>query len=374
MSIDKMRTMLAVLSLILLAVACQTPVTPDDPTPEPPTLSFAASSLAVDAEGGEASVRVTSSSAWSVSADGQDWFRLSSPSQIYSGESIVKVTAEPNNTSADRTGTLRFTSGSTTRQLTVNQPHFVPQLSFSADEVRGAGAGGEATVSTSANAVWEAEASDLEWWFSLSPKTIVKGEGEIKVRFNRSYTAQERRASVRFRSGSQEKTLTIVQLAGEPVENGAYVPEGYQLVWQDDFSDPSDKLVSKWRYEDWAPGRVNHELQRYVPDDRRTSYTQDGALYIVARKAEGQVISARMNSRESWFYGYFEAAIWLPRGKGTWPAFWMMPDDQSKGWPACGEIDIMEEVGVDADITSSSIHCEAYNHVKNTQKTASRTT
>jgi len=50
-----------------------------------------------------------------------------------------------------------------------------------------------------------------------------------------------------------------------------------------------------------------------------------------------------------------------------------MPDDFTKGWPACGEIDIMEEVGVDADITSSSIHCEAYNHVKNTQKTASRT-
>ena len=151
------------------------------------------------------------------------------------------------------------------------------------------------------------------------------------------------------------------------------MPEGYELVWQDDFSEASSVLIEKWRYEDWAPGRVNHELQRYVPDDRRTSYTQDGALHIVARKDGNQVISARMNSRESWLYGYFEAAIWLPKGKGTWPAFWMMPDDFSKGWPACGEIDIMEEVGVDANITSSSIHCEAYNHVKNTQKTAART-
>lgn len=41
-------------------------------------------------------------------------------------------------------------------------------------------------------------------------------------------------------------------------------------------------------------------------------------------------------------------------------------------WPGCGEIDIMEEVGVDANIVSSSIHCAAYNHTINTQKTASR--
>ena len=64
----------------------------------------------------------------------------------------------------------------------------------------------------------------------------------------------------------------------------------------------------------------------------------------------------------------------LPKGKGTWPAFWMMPDDFSKGWPACGEIDIMEEVGVNPDHTSSSIHCFSYNHVKGTQKTAERLT
>ena len=224
------------------------------------------------------------------------------------------------------------------------------------------------------NASWTLEDADQDYWFSISPKTIGRGENELKVRFNRSYVAEKRRAQVRFRSGDAETTLSIVQEEGEPVPSGAYVPEGYQLVWQDDFSESSDKLIDKWRFEDWAPGRVNHELQRYVPDDRRTSYTQDGALYIVARKDGNQVISARMNSRESWLYGYFEAAIWLPKGKGTWPAFWMMPDDQSKGWPACGEIDIMEEVGVDANITSSSIHCEAYNHVKNTQKTASRTT
>ena len=366
--------MLAVLSLILAVASCNTPVTPDDPTPEAPTIVFSANELAVDAGGGEASVKVTASATWTVAADGQDWYALASPAQIYRGESILKVSAQPNGTKAARTATLRFTSGETTATLKVSQPFFVPALSFSPGEVTGAGAGGEVTVKATANAAWTLDGSDLCHWFSISPRTLSKGENELKVKFNRSYVAEKRSAKVRFYSGEEVMTLTVIQNEGEPVPDGAYVPSGYELIWQDDFSGASASLKDKWRYEDWAPGRVNHELQRYTPDDRRTSYTQDGALYIVARKDGNQVISARMNSRDSWLYGYFEAAIWLPKGKGTWPAFWMMPDDQSKGWPACGEIDIMEEVGVDANITSSSIHCESYNHVKNTQKTASRTT
>ena len=376
MSIDSVHGMVtfSIWSIVLLVASCNTPVTPDDPKPEVPSIGFATSELVVDAEGGEASVKVTASATWTVEADGQGWYALASPSQIYRGESILKVSAQPNNTQSPRTGTLHFTSGETKTSLKITQPNFVPALSFSPGEVTGEGAGEEVVVKTSANSAWTLEESDVDYWFSISPKTVGKGEGELKVKFNRSYVGEKRTAQVRFRSGDVVKTLVVTQNEGEPVPVGAYVPEGYQLVWQDDFSGSSAGLLEKWRYEDWAPGRVNHELQRYVPDDRRTAYTQDGALYIVARKDGGQVISARMNSRESWLYGYFEAAIWLPKGKGTWPAFWMMPNDQSKGWPACGEIDIMEEVGVDACITSSSIHCEAYNHVKNTQKTASRTT
>lgn len=155
------------------------------------------------------------------------------------------------------------------------------------------------------------------------------------------------------------------------------VPAGYALVWQDDF-DGTEVDSSRWEFEDWAPGRVNHELQRYVAGGvlggSKAAWQEDGSLHIRAMKHGGQVISARMNSRASWKYGYFEASIKLPKGKGTWPAFWMMPDDKHDGWPACGEIDIMEEVGVDADRTSSSIHCKDYNHVMGTQKTAGRLT
>ncbi len=369
-----MKRMLSLIASVVLLAACGGKLPDPAPAPAVPTISFSSPELTVSPEGGDATVRVDASAVWTVETDGQDWYSLSSASQIYKGESILKVSAQPNVSGSARKGTLRFTSGTATASLTVSQANFVPELRFSAAEVSCDGAGGEAVVKTEANAAWTVEESDIAYWFNISPKTVAKGTGELKLTFHRSYTDKERSASVRFRSGDQVQTLSVRQGAGEPVPAGAYVPAGYELVWQDDFSGRSDDLKTKWRFEDWAPGRVNHELQRYVPDDRRTSFVKDGALSIVARKDGSQVISARMNTRESWLYGYMEAAIRLPKGKGTWPAFWMMPDDQSKGWPACGEIDIMEEVGVNPEYTSSSIHCASYNHVKNTQKTAERLT
>ena len=365
--------MLSLIASVLLLVACGE----KEPTPTPApaaTIEFQPGTLSVSAEGGEAAVRVQASATWSVQTDGQDWYTLASTSQIFRGESILRVQATPNVSGSSRRATLRFESGEATATLELTQANLVPELSFSQSEVSGEGTGGEVVVTTTANASWQADGDDIPFWFSVSPLTVVKGEHELKLTFNRSYTAEGRSADIHFRCGDQVRTLRVIQQPGEPVAPGAYVPAGYQLVWQDDFSGASTELVSNWRFEDWAPGRVNNELQRYVPDDRRTSFVRDGALHIVARKEGGQVLSARMNSRESWLYGYVEAAIRLPKGQGTWPAFWMMPDDFSKGWPACGEIDIMEEVGTHANYTSSSIHCEAYNHVKNTQKTAERLT
>jgi beta-glucanase (GH16 family) len=94
----------------------------------------------------------------------------------------------------------------------------------------------------------------------------------------------------------------------------------------------------------------------------------DGKLTITAAKIDGQVRSIRVNTTEAWTYGYFEARLKLPKGKGTWPAFWMMPKNFT-GWPKDGEIDIMEHVGYHQDYVSSSIHCTAYVHSNGTQKT-----
>lgn len=157
----------------------------------------------------------------------------------------------------------------------------------------------------------------------------------------------------------------------------SWVPKGYALVWSDEFDGPEVNL-NNWTFENWRPGVVNHELQRYVAggelDGQKTAKVENGHLIITAMKHGDQVISARMNSSEAWQYGYIEARIKLPKGKGTWPAFWMMPRDSHRGWPACGEIDILEEVGYHANYTSSSIHCKSYYHVTNTQKTQERLT
>ena len=150
--------------------------------------------------------------------------------------------------------------------------------------------------------------------------------------------------------------------------------KGYKLVWNDEFKGNAlDE--SKWTWQESRAGWVNHELQTYVkgrtPQGAQTAFVSDGTLKIRALAEGDKIYSARIygNRQVGFEYGYIEARIKLPKGRGTWPAFWMMPVKHTKGWPADGEIDIMEEVGVDANRVSSSIHCRAYNHPQKTQKT-----
>ena len=159
-------------------------------------------------------------------------------------------------------------------------------------------------------------------------------------------------------------------------QESGFVPEGYQLDWSDEF-EGTELNTQDWKFEIQDPGWVNNELQRYVGKTykgQKVVFVGDDHLTIRCQKIDGQVVSGRINARPStgWRYGYFEARIKLPKGKGTWPAFWMMPtnvDWSTNPWPRCGEIDIMEEVGYHAGYVSSSIHCDAYNHTKGTQKT-----
>ena len=121
-------------------------------------------------------------------------------------------------------------------------------------------------------------------------------------------------------------------------------------------------------------GWVNHELQNYVnhttPKGRYVTEIMDGTLRIHCFKEDGKIYSGRVYAKvkSGWTYGYIEASIKLPKGKGTWPAFWMMPVN-FKSWPADGEIDIMEEVGYHPDYVSSSLHANAHVHSNGTQVT-----
>ena len=161
------------------------------------------------------------------------------------------------------------------------------------------------------------------------------------------------------------------------------IPEGYKLIWNDEFNEGSELNSTDWRHEVQKSGWVNNELQNYVngsADGKRVTEIADNRLYINCFKgSDGKIYSGRVYAHETqgWLYGIFEARIKLPKGKGTWPAFWMMPCNNDFGanpWPKCGEIDIMEEVGVNPNYTSSSLHTEKFNHVMGTRITKERLT
>ena len=242
--------------------------------------------------------------------------------------------------------------------------------------------GGEYTLSIKTPT--ERDARTSESWISLTKSDQLKKEGNIKIKVEGNESRTQRSGSVIVLSGRSSATVTITQAgkAPEPVDPNIETPDGYELVWHDEFE--GKELNSKdWTHEVQNSGWVNNELQNYVNtayDGKFVTEVGDGILKINCFKASnGRIYSGRTYAKVNtgWKYGIFEARIKLPKGKGTWPALWMMPvnNDWTKTpWPMCGEIDIMEEVGYHPNYTSSSIHCDTYNHTKGTQKTAERLT
>lgn len=223
-------------------------------------------------------------------------------------------------------------------------------------------------------------------WVKVSAKNTNKASGMISVTVDENTSKEARNGAINVKLGSKQMSISVTQ-AGRtvtPIEGGEMViPEGYKLVWNDEFNEGSELNSTDWRHEVQKSGWVNNELQNYVngsADGKRVTEIADNRLYINCFKgSDGKIYSGRVYAHENqgWLYGIFEARIKLPKGKGTWPAFWMMPCNNDFGanpWPKCGEIDIMEEVGVNPNYTSSSLHTEKFNHVMGTQITKERLT
>ena len=123
-----------------------------------------------------------------------------------------------------------------------------------------------------------------------------------------------------------------------------------EYFWNDEFDGESID-TSKWNFEigTGASGWGNNEWEYYT-NRKENAYIKDGVLHIRAQKEDykgSKYTSARMltKGKFAFKYGTVEARIALPVGKGIWPAFWMLGDNFDKvGWPACGEIDIIEAV------------------------------
>ena len=155
----------------------------------------------------------------------------------------------------------------------------------------------------------------------------------------------------------------------------------YELVWSDEFDYNGLPDSKKWSYDTDgnANGWGNNEAQYYTSGQLKNSEVKDGYLYINAIKedVEGKkYTSARLitKSKGDWLYGKVEVRAKLPEGRGMWPAIWMLSTDWTYGgWPASGEIDIMENVGYDPYVIVASAHTQSYNHVQGTQKNATTT-
>ena len=152
--------------------------------------------------------------------------------------------------------------------------------------------------------------------------------------------------------------------------------EEWRLVWSDEFESPGLPDASKWTYDVGGNGWGNNELQYYSDSRPENARVEGGVLIVEARREPlgGRgYSSARLKTRAGWTYGRIEVRAKLPRGRGTWPAIWMLPQKGTYGqggWPDNGEVDIMEHVGFDPEIVHASVHTRAYNHVDRTQRTA----
>lgn len=140
------------------------------------------------------------------------------------------------------------------------------------------------------------------------------------------------------------------------------------LVWQDEFNVDGSLNLEQWNIvtgdgtAQGIPGWGNNELQYYT-DRPENIIVEDGALVITANQESfmgASYTSARINTKGLFEqqYGRFEARIQCPTGKGIWPAFWLLGDDEegTLQWPQIGEIDIMEYLGDSPTIVFGSVH------------------
>lgn len=141
----------------------------------------------------------------------------------------------------------------------------------------------------------------------------------------------------------------------------------WTLVWSDEFNGtvnaPPDP--TKWTYDLGGGGWGNNELETYTNSIQNSYQDGNGNLVIQAIKdASGNYTSARLKTQGLYSptYGMIEARIKLPYGQGIWPAFWMLGVDITKvGWPNCGEMDIMENIGREPSINHGSMHGPRYS-------------
>jgi beta-glucanase (GH16 family) len=163
--------------------------------------------------------------------------------------------------------------------------------------------------------------------------------------------------------------ILLVAAAAASPQSPAPNPASWKLAWSDEFNGPANTApdLSKWVYDIGRDGDGwgNHELEAYTNSIENVRQDGQGHLVIRALKdGSGNYTSGRLNTKRKFTttYGKIEARIKLPHGQGIWPAFWALGADIDKvGWPDCGEIDIMENIGKEPGIQHGSLHGPGYS-------------
>jgi beta-glucanase (GH16 family) len=141
------------------------------------------------------------------------------------------------------------------------------------------------------------------------------------------------------------------------------------VIWADEFDGPAGSLPdpTKWAYDlgRGQNGWGNNELEEYTNSPENVFLDGQGQLVIRAVKdVTGNYTSARLKTQGLFEVGHgrIEARMKLPYGQGIWPAFWMLGADVTAvGWPRCGEIDIMENIGKEPSIVHATVHGPGYS-------------
>ena len=146
--------------------------------------------------------------------------------------------------------------------------------------------------------------------------------------------------------------------------NGCSTKESWELIWSDEFDYTGSPAAESWGYE---TGYIRNKELQYYTSDLKNVRVEEGLCLINAllEEREDSITSASINTfgKQEFLYGRIEVRAKIPSALGTWPAIWMLGTNRSElGWPACGEIDIMEHVGYDPDRIHANIHTKSYNH------------
>ncbi len=158
---------------------------------------------------------------------------------------------------------------------------------------------------------------------------------------------------------------------------GADLSPSPSPVWRDEFDGPAGSSFdrAKWVADTGGHGFGNQERQFYTTRTENVALDGDGHLVITARAEPSSsayecwygrclYTSTRLKTKGLFAqsYGRFEARIRVPRGQGLWPAFWMLGGNiDSLGWPQCGEIDILENIGREPAIAHGTLHGPGYS-------------